>query len=141
MGRVQAPELSFITSKRGDIVSEGSTQIRVRNEYGFQQLGKEMDLATHHPYTLASDYESFSTFTKFGGITYPEGYVEGPNALIQGNRTIDYDGYADNPYRLLYDYQDEIFTKGQYLTNYVSLANNIGKTRIFASLKIIKNEV
>ena len=30
-----------ITSKRGNIVSEGKTEIRVRNEYGFQQLNQE----------------------------------------------------------------------------------------------------
>ena len=57
-----------------------------------------------------------------------------------GNRQIDYDGYMDNPYGFLYDYQDEVFTNGQYYTNYVSLANNTGKTRIFLSFENNKNE-
>jgi len=129
-----------ITSKRGNIVSEGKTEIRVRNEYGFQQLSKKIDLAEHHPYKLSADWESVDTYTRYFGVTYPSGYQGGQSDELIGSRQIDYDAYMDNPYGVLYDYQDDVFTNGQFYTNYVSLANNTGKTRIFLSFENNKNE-
>ena len=129
-----------ITSKRGNIVREGKTEIRVRNEYGFQQLAKKMDLATHHVYKLADDYASVNTYTKYYGVTYPADYAGGASDDLIGSRQVDYDGYIDNPYGKLYDYQDELFTNGEYLTNYISVATNTGKTRIFLSFENNKNE-
>lgn len=129
-----------ITSKRGASVNEGRTQIRVRNEYGFQQLGKKMDLSTHHPYRLASDWESADNYTKYYGVTFPDGYAGGATDGIIGTRQVDYDGFMDNPYGVEYDYQDQIFTNGEYYTNYVSITNNSGKTRLFTSFENNKNE-
>jgi TonB-linked SusC/RagA family outer membrane protein len=129
-----------ITSKRGNVVSEGKTEIRLRNEYGFQQLTKKMDLATHHAYRLADDHASVDTYTKYYGVTYPTGYEGGPSDGILGSRVLDFDGYMDNPFGVVTDYQDQIFTKGQYYTNYISMAHNIGKSRIFLSFENNRNE-
>jgi TonB-linked SusC/RagA family outer membrane protein len=129
-----------ITSKRGNIAGEGKTEIRFRNEFGFQQLTKKMDLATHHAYRLADDAQSVKTFTKYYGVTYPDGYAGGPSEDIIGSRVLDFDGYMDNPFGVVYNYQDQIFTKGQYYTNYLSIANNVGKTRVFLSFENNRNE-
>ncbi len=99
-----------ITSKRGNIAGEGKTEIRFRNEFGFQQQTKKMDLATHHAYRLADDAQSVKTFTKYYGVTYPDGYAGGPSEDIIGSRVLDFDGYMDNPFGVVYNYQDQIFT-------------------------------
>ncbi|MDD4191173.1 MAG: SusC/RagA family TonB-linked outer membrane protein [Mangrovibacterium sp.] len=129
-----------ITSKRGGNTPEGETEIRVRNEFGFQELGKKMDLASHHPYKLAGDYGSVGNYTKYAGVTYPDGYTGGPSAGIVGTRQVEFDGYIDNPYGIYHDYQEQIFTKGQFYTNYVSISDNAGKTKIFASFENNRNE-
>jgi TonB-linked SusC/RagA family outer membrane protein len=129
-----------ITSKRGNTVGEGKTEIKFRNEFGFQQLANKIDLATHHAYRLADDYQSVNTYTKYYGVTYPAGYAGGPSSEIIGSRVLDFDGYMDNPYGVLYNYQDQIFTKGQYYTNYISIANNVGKTKVFLSFENNRNQ-
>ena len=43
-------------------------------------------------------------------------------------------------YGILYDYQDDVFTNGEFYTNYISLATNTGKTRVFLSFENNKNE-
>jgi TonB-linked SusC/RagA family outer membrane protein len=129
-----------ITSKRGNAVAEGKTEIRFRNEYGFQQLANKIDLATHHAYRLADDYQTADTYTKYYGITYPAGYAGGPSDEIVGSRVLDFDGYMDNPFGITHDYQDQIFTKGQYYTNYISVANNAAKTKIFLSFENNRNQ-
>ncbi|VBB47218.1 TonB-dependent receptor [uncultured Paludibacter sp.] len=129
-----------ITSKRGNLVKEGKSEVRIRNEYGFQQLAKKMNLATHHPYKLASDYQSANGYTKYEGVTYPAGYAGGPSDEIVGSRQVDFDGYMDNLYGVLYDYQDEVFTNGNFYTNYISLSNNFGRTKTFLSFENNKNE-
>ncbi len=129
-----------ITSKRGGSLQEGKTEIRVRNEFGFQEIGKKMDLASHHPYSLASDYQSVNTYTKYAGVTYPSGYTGGPSSDIVGTRQIKFDGYMDNPFGVYHDYQDQIFTEGQFLTNYISIGNNAKNTKIFASFENNRNQ-
>jgi TonB-linked SusC/RagA family outer membrane protein len=124
-----------ITSKRGGNIQEGKTEVRIRNEFGLQELGHKMNLASHHPYVLASDAQSANGFTKYAGVTYPAGYTGGPSSEIIGTRKVEFDGYIDNPYGVYTDYQDQIFTKGQFFTNYISVSNNAGKTRIFTSFE------
>jgi TonB-linked SusC/RagA family outer membrane protein len=123
-----------ITSKRGKFNDEATTDVKVRNEYGGSGLEKEISLATHHPYKLASDYTQ-PGYTKYAGVTYPAGYSGGKNDSIKGSQTLDFDHYADNPYSFVNDPQKEIFQSGQFYTNYVSVASNSKKTTIFMSFE------
>ncbi len=129
-----------ITSKRGGNIKEGKTEIRVRNEFGLQELGKKMDLASHHPYKLATDYQSFDQYTKYAGVTYPTEYAGGPSDEIIGTRQVEFDGYMDNDFGVYHDYQDQIFTQGQFFTNYISVSNNSGRTKIFTSFENNRNQ-
>ena len=45
-----------VTTRRGNLLTEGRTEVTIRNEYGINRLAKHYDLATHHQYQLASDY-------------------------------------------------------------------------------------
>ena len=123
-----------ITSKRGKFSEESSTDIKFRNEYGGSSLEREIKLATHHPYMLASDYIQ-PGYTKYAGVTYPAGYAGGHNDSIKGSPVLDYDHYADNPYSSIIDQQKEIFRSGQFYTNYISVASNSKKTTIFTSFE------
>lgn len=134
-GSRAASGVVVITSRRGGSAAEGTTSIRVRNEYGMSELARKVPVNMSHHYTLASDHGQFNTFTKYAGITYPEGYTGGQNIDIAGNRTVDYDGYADNPFAFTNDHQDRLFQDGTFYTNYVGVAHNAGKTRIFTSFE------
>jgi len=127
-----------IHTKRGKSAGENQTLIKVRNEFGISQLSHKISLAQHHPYRLADDYKQ-DGYTKYEGVTYPEGYKGGYNANISGSRILDYDHYADNPYSFTIDPQDEIFRNGQYYTNYVSIADNSEKTGFMVSFENNQN--
>ncbi len=124
-----------ITSRRGGHAREGTTAIRVRNEYGMSSLPSKVPLNMSHHYNLAGDWQNYSTFTKYAGITYPDGYAGGQDIRIEGNRTVKFDGYADNPFAFTNDHQDRIFQDGTFYTNYVGVAHNAGRTRIFTSFE------
>ncbi len=128
-----------ITTKRGNIAREGTTAIRIRNEYGFSAVPTRVPLSMSHPFTLADDWQQYSLFTKYGGVTYPAGYAGGRDGRISGNRTVKYDGYADNPFARTSDHQDLIFEDGEFYTNYISVAHNAGRTRIFTSFENSNN--
>ncbi|UII23500.1 SusC/RagA family TonB-linked outer membrane protein [Fulvivirga ligni] len=126
-----------ITTKRGSSLKKGDVRVTLRNEVGVQQIGKTLDLATHHPYALADDYQDFvGQYTKYDGVTYPDGYRDsGWHPGIAGNRTIDDDHYMDNEYGVVRDQQDMFFRIGVNYTNYVAVAANNTKSSIFASFE------
>lgn len=128
-----------IKSKRGNTAKEGTTSVKVRNEYGFSNLPNKIELSKHHAYQLASDWQDFNKFTKYAGVTYPAGYAGGQAAGISGNRLVDFDRYADNPYALNFDHQDRVFQQGTFYSNYIGVAHNSGKTAIFTSFENSNN--
>jgi TonB-linked SusC/RagA family outer membrane protein len=128
-----------ITSKRGNVAREGTTTVRVRNELGVSRLPNRIPISQSHAYELADDWQQFNQFTKYAGITYPEAYAGGRNALIAGNKRVKYDGYADNPFGVYYDHQDRVFQDGLYYTNYAGVAHNAGQTAIFTSFENTRN--
>ncbi len=128
-----------ITSKRGNVAREGTTSVRVRNELGFSSLPKKIELAQYHAYELADDWQNYDDFTKYSGVTYPDGYIGGRNSAIAGNKRVKHDGYADNPFGAYFDHQDRIFQDGTYYTNYAGVAHNAGRTNIFTSFENTNN--
>ena len=123
-----------IRTKRGKLSSEGTTEVRFRNEYGISQLAKEIKLAEHHPYRLTDDYQQLG-YTKYFGVTYPEGYNGGGNNKITGSRALDFDHYSDNPYSFTIDPQKEIFLDGNFYTNYLSIISSGVKTSFMLSFE------
>ena len=124
-----------ITSKRGNNQNIGTTNITVRNEIGWQQLERTIDLAEHHAFTLAPDYASFDKFTKYAGVTYPAGYVGGFSPDIVGNRGFDADHYMDNPFGRNIDQQEAFFRTGSNHTNYVAVSTRNATTNAFISFE------
>lgn len=127
----------YITTKRGGSLDKNAVKVTARNEFGVQEIANTIDLATHHVYNLAPDWEDFKgEFTKFDGVTYPVGYSGGGyNPNIIGNRTIKADHYMDNDYGVLRDQQDLFFKRGSYQTNYISVSSRSDKSAVFASFE------
>jgi TonB-linked SusC/RagA family outer membrane protein len=123
-----------VTSKRGNNLGLNETVVTVRNEYGVNQVATKYDLSESHGYKLASDWNSVGAYTKFDGVTYPNGYQGGFGTLV-GSRTLKDDRYMDNPYATYYDHQADFFNGNDFYTNYVSVANNSGKTNFLASFE------
>jgi TonB-linked SusC/RagA family outer membrane protein len=123
-----------ITTKRGKGLAAGESVVTVRNEFGFNALAKKYDLATHHQYELADDYEDYETYTKYEGVTYDDDYSGGWDG-ISGDRSESDDQYMDNPYGLTHDHEGDFFDGGVFYTNYVSVANRSEKTNFLASFE------
>lgn len=123
-----------ITTKSGSDLIEGETSVMVRNQYGWTSLDKKYDLAEHHGYKLADDWENYS-YTKFEGVDYPEGYEGGFDTNIEGSRLLADDQYMDNPYSTKYDQQDALFGGNDNYTNYVSVSHNTGNTNMLVSFE------
>jgi TonB-linked SusC/RagA family outer membrane protein len=126
-----------VTTKRGSKLSLNTLRVNVRNEVGFQSIAKHLDLATHHPFELAPDYQNFTgQYTKYNGVTYPNGYIgAGWHPGIVGNRAIKADHYMDNPYGVTRDQQEEFFEKGVNQVNFVSVASRSAKSSVYASFE------
>ncbi len=122
-----------ITSKRGKV---GDIAVTVRSEVGWSQIASFMDVNMSHQFELASDWESKKgQYTKYEGVTYGDDYAgvyaaSGPNA-VEGTRIESADGYADNPFGVYYDFQDQLFKKGLNTTQYVSLSGGNDKVKTF----------
>ena len=129
-----------ISSKRGNRLNVGQAEVTVRNELGFQELERYIDLAEHHAFTLASDWTSAKDYTKFDGVTYPAGYKGGFDPDVAGSRALDTDHYMDNDFGLVIDHQDALFRRGMNYTNYVSVGTRTMNSNIFASFENNKQE-
>jgi TonB-linked SusC/RagA family outer membrane protein len=123
-----------ITTKSGKHLKDGEVTVRIRNEYGVNRLAKKYELATHHEYVLADDNDSYD-YTKYEGVTYPEDYAGGSDAVLLGGRQLDPDSYMDNPYARLYDQEEEMFKGNSFYTNYVAVEGNSGKTSFLTSFE------
>ncbi len=123
-----------VMTKRG---MGSRVSVVVRNEVGFQDLDHTLKVATHHPYTLAADWENYKgKYTKYAGVTYPANYSgTGFDPGISGNRTPDADHYMDNPYGIDRNPQKDVFGTGINYTNFVSVSNKSDKTAIYASFE------
>lgn len=126
-----------ITTKRGNSIALNTVKVNIRNEVGVQNIAHTLDLATHHPFALATDYQQYAgQFTKYAGVTYPAGYRDaGHNPAIAGNRVPKADHYMDNPYGITRNQQNDFFNTGLNYANFVSLASRSEKTGIYASFE------
>ncbi len=122
-----------VTTRRGTNLMEGKTEVIVRNEYGFNQLAKKYDLATHHAFVLADDYQNYS-YTKYAGVTYPSNYHASEGG-ISGTRSYESNHYMDNPYMTTYDHEGDLFAGNDFYTNYISVGSNLGKTNFLVSFE------
>jgi len=99
-----------VSTKRGAGLADGDVNVTIRQEVGFQNLDKFIDLAEHHAFALADDWESESNFTKYAGVVYPAGYMGGYDPNIVGSRVTEDNQYMDNPFAINKNIQEEFFS-------------------------------
>lgn len=128
-----------VTTKRGKSLGRGETVVTFRNEYGVNRVASTYDLSESHAFKLADDWQNYSTFTKYAGVTYPSGYDGGYDANISGSPILKGDHYMDNPFGLYRDHQKEMYTGSEFYTNYISVQNNTGNTNFLASFENYKH--
>lgn len=126
-----------VTTKRGSNLSLNKTDITVRNELGASQVARYLKTAESHHYALADDWQTAQgKYTKYRGVTFPADYAgAGYDPRIQGSRSVDPDGYMDNPYGVYKDMQKDVFRTGTMLTNFVSVGNRSEKGNVYISFE------
>jgi TonB-linked SusC/RagA family outer membrane protein len=122
-----------VTTRRGNMLTEGRTEVTIRNEYGMNQLAKKYDLSTHHAYVLAADQSEYA-YTRYAGVTYPADY-NATEAGVSGTRSLETDQYQDNEYAKINDQEGAIFSQNDFYTNYFSVGSNLGKTNLLVSFE------
>ncbi|MGK6351290.1 SusC/RagA family TonB-linked outer membrane protein [Parapedobacter sp. DT-150] len=126
-----------ITTKRGK-GALGTPKLTIRNEVGLQNLQHYLETSSSHMYKLADDWQSAQgLYTKYAGVTYPADYAAdywAPGS-ISGSRSIDDDGYMDNPFGVYRFDPADVFQTGLSYTNYVGVSNASEKNNIFLSFE------
>jgi TonB-linked SusC/RagA family outer membrane protein len=122
-----------LISKRGKNQAQGKSTITVRSEYGFQQISKFLDVATHHPYKLADNWEDYD-YTRYKGVYYIGDYI------VSGNRLVTDNAYADQPFAKVIDHQELFFKKGEYHTEYVGINGSGEKSNYLISFENNRQE-
>jgi TonB-linked SusC/RagA family outer membrane protein len=102
-----------IKTKRGKDVALGSSQITIRNDFGYDQFHDRPQKRQHHHYRVNAQGQ----------------FVDATGAVVpRASRTIDPDGMIDNPYPVVYDNIGQLFTNGRSMVNQVSIAQNSAGT-------------
>lgn len=131
-----------ITTKRGKI---GRLDVTVRFETGFSEITNFIDTNQSHAYELAPDWEDYQgQYTRYDGVTYGPNYqgvyaASGDNA-VEGSRIQSPDHYADNPYGVYREFQNDFFKKGLSLSSYAAISGGSEKFSIFFSNENLKTE-
>ena len=134
-----------VSTKRGSLLRDGDVKVTIRQEVGFQDLDKFIDLADHHAFVLADGFDpSSDTYTKYAGVVYPADYdgitIGGYDPDIIGSRVLADDEYMDNKFAVGRDVQKEFFTRGTNMTNYFALASRVGNLNLFTSFENNRQE-
>ena len=103
-----------IFTKSGRQLSEGRTEITVRNEVGQNSIRRTIPNNRSHHWQLNPD---------------------GSFLIVGGNRVPEADGISDNPYPEYFDQLGQIYKPSTFMTNYVSVGQRRGNATINASFQ------
>lgn len=146
-----------ISTSRGSKLAVNQTRVRIRNEFGFNQLAKKIELATHHGFKLNAD----------GDFVDADGNIYDPRDQVGGRQLDLYsdapqaanDGgyyFLDNDYKWVtngsregdpillssvggpFNQVEEVFDPGLYATNTLSISRNMESTNFLVSFTNFK---
>ncbi|UCC73722.1 MAG: SusC/RagA family TonB-linked outer membrane protein [Gemmatimonadota bacterium] len=110
-----------INTRRGTGIPDGQTHVRVRSEFGVNQLASEIPRSNHHHYLVNEDGEYVDTD---GNVVSREDRVERPAS----------ERYLDVPYLdPTYDHIDQFFDPGNFSINSISMGRNTANTNFYTS--------
>lgn len=112
-----------IQTKRGRNLSDGTTRITVRNEFGVNQLANKVAVNNSHAYLLSDDPDAPWVDADGNATASRTGREQEPGAY-----------FLDKEYPTeTFDHLDRFFDPGSFYTNYVSVSQRIGATNYTAS--------
>ncbi|MGE0930491.1 SusC/RagA family TonB-linked outer membrane protein [Peijinzhouia sedimentorum] len=110
-----------IFTKTGASNAVGQTVIRIRNEYGGAQAYNSrapQKIAVHH------------------FLTNPDGTIQVNDTGVTFLGVADPRGIADKPFaEPTYDHLSQVFDGGTFMTNYVAISHNSGKSNLLTSVE------
>ncbi|HEY0929881.1 MAG TPA: SusC/RagA family TonB-linked outer membrane protein [Gemmatimonas sp.] len=108
-----------ITTNRGRSLSLGTTELTVRNEYGFDQVARTIRKPTGHPYLINAQGQ----------------YVNAAGAIVtRQNRVVQPSGIMENNYiDPLYDHAAQFFVPGSFNNQTLTLRQNSASTNFSLS--------
>lgn len=109
-----------IFTKSGRNLSEGRSEIVFRNEFGQNAIRKAVANNMTHPFRVDANGE----FLLNGA----------------GNRILETDRISDNPYPEYFDQLDQVYTPGEFMTNYLSIGQRRGTASINASFQNTRDQ-
>jgi len=103
-----------IKTRRGSELGLGETQIRIRNEFGINQLARKIKFNKHHFFKINNNGE----------------YLDGNSNVVPYDKAaIDDDRMQDNPFPgKLYDHLNLYFDPGNFYTNTISIGQHNATT-------------
>ncbi|MEO8620173.1 MAG: TonB-dependent receptor, partial [bacterium] len=104
-----------IFTKRGASLAEGQSSFTIRNEYGQNNLPREVPGNLSHAYKVL-----------------PNGDFDRD---ANGNRVLKADQISDNSYKQTYDQLNQVFHPGTFSTNYASFGQRRGENNFNASFQ------
>ncbi len=116
-----------IFTKRGANLPEDKVAVTLRNEYGQSRIGKLIPRAEAHSWKVDANGDYLRT-------------VCGNDDPTSCPRIPEEDGIADNPYKRVFNPQEEALQPGQFVTNYLSIGQRRGSTNYNASFQNTRTE-
>lgn len=114
-----------ITTKRGESLGLGETQVSIRNEFGINQLQNQVEVNQSHWFR---NNEQGDWLDGSGNVV---GFDDAANDTYNNSTGI---AFADNPYPGgTYDNLDRFYNSGNFFRNYISVAQNLDNTNFLAS--------
>jgi TonB-linked SusC/RagA family outer membrane protein len=115
-----------IRTKRGANLTDGTTRITVRNEYGFSSLENKVGVNMSHPWATSGDPNA-PWLDDDGNPT-----DDPTERVVRTGNT--YTTFLDEAYPVeTFDNIDRFFNPGDFYTNYVSIAQRVGNVNYMAS--------
>lgn len=109
-----------IFTKRGASLAEGQTSVTVRNEFGTNNIRKTIPNNNSHHYQVDANNNFILD--------------------VNGNRIPEADGISDNSYAQIFDQLGQVYSPGQFYTNYISVGQRRGNSNLNASFQNTKDQ-
>ena len=107
-----------IFTRRGRDLADGALSVTVRNEVGSSFVSKRIPTSGAH---------DFQVTTSGGQVAFVRDTA--------GNRVLEPDRIADNPYPRYFDHQSELLDPGLFFTNHLAVAGRRGPTNFRVSFE------
>lgn len=128
-GSTAAAGVIHITTRRGRDLPIGPARIQARTEYGFSQLANTRPtLARHHVYNINKGEEYIDAN---GDLVRPGDFIQRDGTLAKNYNqwVFDLRDVMEHTYNSkLYDHIDALFQPDRFLTNNVTISQNLGQT-------------